>query len=241
MSVAALYNWPATAKFGRVVPKTKIYEHGAVTAALRKKFVTDIQRITWAYKLAEATIHLCGGAAVPEIQVFVIDAKNDDISDDVLTAIDKAVRFPIIFEICKANSDRGHVRMVAAYKQLDGTRPRLSTYVSTNWFPADAPRIPLPAALDLPSLYSGLLSPMLPVTTSPGEPLSEAMARMDEARRLKREIASLDRQLQTEQQFNRKVEVYRQVRDRTATLTLLTHTARPEAHDTFREDPPWTS
>ena len=241
MSAAVLYNWPATAKFGRVVPKTKIYEHGAVTAALRKTFVTDIQRITWAYKLAEATIHLCGDAAVPEIQVFVIDAKNDDVSDDVLAAIDKAVRFPVIFEISNTYPNQEHVRMAAAYKRLDGTRPRLSTYVTTNWFSTDTPRIPLPAALDLPSLYSVLLAPMLPVTASPGEPLSEVMARMDQARKLKREIATFERRLQVEPQFNRRVELYRQVRDRTTTLSLLTNTARPETHDTLREDPPWTS
>ncbi|WP_258048532.1 DUF4391 domain-containing protein [Mycobacterium kansasii] len=94
-----LYRWPAAAKFGRQVPKTKFYEHGAVSAALRDKFVNEIQRITWAYKLAESTINLVGDQQVPEIQVFQIDAKCDDVSEPVIAAIDKAVRTPIIFEI----------------------------------------------------------------------------------------------------------------------------------------------
>lgn len=222
MSAAVLYQWPATAKFGRVVPKSKFYEHGAVTAAVRKKFVDDVQRITWAYKLAENTVHLCGDTAVPEIQIFAIEAKNDDVSDDVLTAIDKAVRFPIILEITITDTSQERVRMVAAHKRLDGTNPRLSTYVSTDWLPADAPRKPLPAALDLPSLYSGLLTPMLPVAARPGEPLSEAVARVDQARKLRREIASLERQVQAEPQFNRRVELHRRVRDRETTLASLT-------------------
>ena len=45
-------------------------------AAVREKFVAEVQRITWAYKLAENTINLPGTSAVPEIQVFQIDAKG---------------------------------------------------------------------------------------------------------------------------------------------------------------------
>lgn len=222
MSAAVLYQWPAAAKFGRVVPKSKFYEHGAVTATVRKKFVGDVQRITWAYKLAENTVHLSGDTAVPEIQIFAIEAKNDDVSDDVLTAIDKAVPFPVIFEITITDTSQERVRMVAAHKRLDGTRLRLSTYVSTDWLPADAPRKPLPAALDLPSLYGGLLTPMLPVAARPGEPLSGAVARVDQARRLRREIASLERQVQAEPQFNLRVALHRRVRDRETTLASLT-------------------
>ena len=75
-----LYRWPEAARFGRVVPKSKFYEQGTVPAAVREKFVSEVQRITWAYKLAENTINLPGTSAVPEIQVFQIDAKGRDVS-----------------------------------------------------------------------------------------------------------------------------------------------------------------
>ena len=241
MSESILYRWPPTAKFGRVVPKTKFYEHGAITTALRRRFIADVQRITWAYKLADATIHLRGNAAVPEIQVFVIDAKEHDVGHDVLAAIDKAVQFPIIFEVNGAVGNRNRLRMVAAHKQLDGAKPRLSAYFSTDWLPADAPRSPLPTALDLPSLYSGLLAPILPVAARPGELLSEATARMDQARKLEREIATVERRLRAEPQFNRRVELRRQLRGRTAALTVLTDPAQSKAEDNLRKDASWTS
>ncbi|TNU73416.1 DUF4391 domain-containing protein [Miniimonas arenae] len=216
-----LYRWPANAAFGRAVPKTKFYEHGNVRTALREKFIDDIQRITWAYKLADDTIRLRGTTTVPEIQVFTIETKGADVSDEVLAAIDKTVHFPIIFEV--ASTER--VRMAAAQKSLDGKTPRIATYFTTDWQSADAPRRPLPTALDLPSLYEALLASLLPVATRVGETVSEATDRLDHARKLQREIAALEKKLRTEPQLNRKIELRRQLKERETALAELTDPA----------------
>lgn len=230
---APLYLWPAAAKFGRVVPKTKFYEHATISDIVRGKFVSEVQRITWAYKLADETIHLRGDDSVPEIQVFTIEVKDDDVSSDVITAIDRAVPFPIIFEIRRAT---GSTRMVASHKQLDGPTLRLSAYFTTGWHAAGAPRAPLPPALDLPKLYAGLLTPILPIATRPGEDVSAATGRMDRAQKIERDVAALEKKLRTEPQFNRKVELRRRLRARTAELALLIDTATP-----MTEDTPWTN
>jgi len=233
---APLYLWPAAARFERVIPKAKFYEHATIRAAVRENFVSEVQRVTWAYKLADETIHLRGDAAVPEIQVFAIDAKDDDVSDDVLAAIDKAVQFPVIFEINRATSGHARTRTTASHKQLVGAATRLSAYFTTDWQPFDTPRVPLPLALDLPGLYAALLTSILPIPTHPGEDVSEATGRMDQARKLEREIANLEKKLRSEPQLNRKVELRRQIRDRTAVLAALTDPATPKT-----EDAPWTS
>ncbi|WP_245979889.1 DUF4391 domain-containing protein [Gryllotalpicola protaetiae] len=209
------------AAFGRSVPKTKFYEHGNVRTALREKFVDDIQRIAWAYKLADDTIRLRGTTTVPEIQVFTIETKGADVSDEVLAAIDKTVHFPIIFEV--ASIER--VRMAAARKSLDGKTPRIATYFTTEWQAADAPRRPLPTALDLPSLYEALLASLLPVATRVGETVSEATERLDRARKLQREIVTLEKKLRTEPQLNRKIELRRQLKERETAFAELTDTA----------------
>lgn len=228
---ATLYRWPAAARFGRVVPKTKFYEHAAISTTARGRFVADVQRITWAYKLADATVHLRGDAAVPEIQVFVIDAKEDDVSEDVLAVIDRAVRFPIIFEINRGTGEDKPTRMVAAYKRVGGTRQRLSDYFSTDWLPADSQRSPLPPALDLPSLYAGLLSQLLPIPVRPGECLLDATERSDQIRKLEREVAALEKRLRIEPQLNRKVELRRELRNRSAALDALHAPAPPTTED----------
>lgn len=239
MTGASLYRWPTAAKFGHVVPKTKFYEHAKVSPTVREKFVADVRRITWAYKLADSTVHLRGDATVPEVQVFAIDAKDTDVSDDVLAAIDNAVPFPIIFEINRGTDGRVRTRMVAAHKQLGGAKPLLSAYFSTRWQTADAYRGPLPPALDLPSLYAGLLTPILPIAVRPGERLSQAIDRVDQARKLEREITALEKRLLAEPQLNRKVELRRQIRDRTAALTALTDPATPKAEDALGKETPW--
>jgi len=213
----ALYRWPAAAKFGRVVPKSRFYEHGNVRTALRDKFVDEIQRITWAYKLAQSTIRLRGTQAVPEIQVFAVETKGDDVGNEVLKAIDKSVHFPIVFEVLRGNA----TRMVAAHKVLGGSSPKVGSYFTTDWFPTETDRVPLPAAIDLSALYEAVMTSLLPMGARRGESVSGATARMEIAKKLEREIAALERRLRNEPQLNRKVELRRELRDRQAALAAL--------------------
>ena len=236
MTEDLLYRWPPAAEYRTVVPKTKFYEHGSITPAVREKFVAQVQRIRWAYKLAEASIRLRGHDAVPEIQVFTIDAKDDDVAEDVLAAIDKAVRYPIIFEVNAVAGDRSRTRMVAAHKELSARSTRMGGYFTTSWLPVDSPRVPLPPAIDLPGLYAQLLGPLLPYAMRPGESVSEASGRMEQGRKLEREIANLEKRLRVEPQLNRKVDLRRELRLRAADLATLTDPAPPRT-----EEVTWTS
>lgn len=216
-----LYRWPEAARFGRRVPKEKFYEHGAVNTAVREKFVAEVGRITWAYKLAEATINLPATPAVPEVQIFALDAKTDDISEAILAAIDKAVPFPIIFEITRSITARPEVRAVAAHKQLGAGAPKLSAYYSTGWMCGDAERQSLPTAITLPALYAALLQPLTPITARSGEEISDVAYRLATVRKLEREVASLERKLRTEPQLNRRVELRRSLKTKQDELTEL--------------------
>jgi len=241
MTSSLLYRWPPPAHFGRVVPKTKFYEHGTITKAIRDKFVAEVQRITWAYKLANATIHLRESEAVPEIQVFVIDAKAEDVSDAVLAAIDKAVRMPVIFEINRRRGSDETARMTATHKQATETLKSTASYFSTDWISADAERSALPTAINLQALYASLISPLLPIDPRPGERLAATVIRVADARKLEREILSIERRLRNEPQFNRKVELRRQLRERTAARDSLTSPTRSDTDDAVGKEAIWTS
>ncbi|GAA2185219.1 hypothetical protein GCM10009786_00680 [Leucobacter alluvii] len=202
-----LYRWPEAAKFGRRIPKERFYEQGTVSASTRERFVSDVARITWAFKLAEATIHLPDSESVPEIQVLRIDAKDADISEHVLATIDKTIPSPIIFELVRNTSGDEQVRMVAAHKQPGSNSPKISQYFSTGWLAADVHRQPLPTAISLPALYAALLEPLIEIEVRPGEAMSEVADRLKEIGKLEREIAALRRKIKNEKQLNRKIEL----------------------------------
>lgn len=217
-----LYRWPAAAKFGRTVPKNKFYEHTTIGAGIKDTFVSEVKRITWAYKLAESTINLVGSAGVPEIQVFEVEAKVDHVGEGVLAAIDKAVRTPVIFEIRRGEGAQEEIQMIAAHKQLGSGAPKLSPYFRTEWHRAEAERAALPTAIDLTALYTALLQPLTPVASRPGEKVSDVVSRLTTVRRLEREIFALERKLRNEPQLNRKVELRRTLRLKQADLAQLT-------------------
>ena len=73
----------------------------------------------------------------------------------------------------------------------------------------------------LNQLYAALLEPLTPLTVRPGENLSEVAERLTAVRKLEREVASLERKLRTEPQFNRKVDFRRALKTKQHELTEL--------------------
>lgn len=213
-----LYQWPSAARFGRRVAKEKFYEHASVNAALREKFITEVDRVFWAYDLSQATINLTGTNEVPDIAVFQVDAKGMNVSEQVLGAIDKSIPRPIIFEVNRDAAGARGTRMVAAHKQLGAGAPKISQYFSTGWQPADTERQPLPTAITLPVLYAALLEPLADVEVRPDEGMSEVADRLKTVGKLEREIKTLERKLRTEKQFNRKVDLRRTLKTKQAQL-----------------------
>ena len=208
----ALFSFPAQGRVARVVPKSKIYEHGPVTSALRDKFVRQVEQITWAYKLAPETINLQARGGVAEIQVFDITQKAAELDENVLRAIDRAIPLPIIFQL----HHEQRPRMVAAFKrpsEANASKWVIDGYFVGSWLPADSPRQPLPVALDLLGLYEQLLRSLLPSPARPGESLPEQLQRLNRLRSLHSEYAKLDARLHKEKQFNRKVALNVQLRE----------------------------
>lgn len=217
---SVLYRWPPAAHVGTVVAKKKFYAHPHVAASVQDKFVAEVERITWAYKLAESTLNLPGDDAVPEIEVFVLAAKGQDISDAVLTAIDRAIPKPLLFEITRS-ADAGSVCMAVTPKHSGPEASKSGTYYRSEWRPTGAERSPLPTAITLAGMYVALLESLTGLASRPGENVAAVADRLAAGRRLEREIAALERKLRTEPQFNRKVELRRTLTTKRAALADL--------------------
>ena len=230
----ALIDYPERARVGRVVPKNRIVVSGAPRRHVRDQLTTQVARITWQYKLAQETMNLKGSKAVPEIQIFRVALKPAGVSDElpveVLKCIDRAIGFPLIFELTSSREDgapRDAIRVAATYKrpsEADASKWVIDDYFATDWLPADTPRAPLPVALDLPRLYEQLLRELLPIQARPGEPLAALLERHSRIAAVQREVRRLEARIQREKQFNRKVELNRQLRELKAELDALRET-----------------
>jgi len=208
---SVLFDYPQSVVFGKVLPKSKIYEYAHPPALVRKLFVRQIDQIVWQYKLAPETLKLPATPTVHEIQLFRITLKEESVKPDVLRCIDMAIASPLIFELLFEN----RCKVKAAFKRPNESDPSkrvVSDYVESDWFPQDALRSPLPVALDLGMLYEQLLSPMIPYTARAGERLGQRLERLTLIRAKQREVDRCQSRLQKEKQFNRKVEINEELR-----------------------------
>lgn len=208
---SALIAYPKQAAFGRVLPKSKIYEHSGANTRLKDLFVEQVERIVWQYKLASETLHLPGRPGVPEIQIFSIQLKTPELHQDVLRCIDGAIPFPIVFEL----NFEDKTQVVAAYKrpnEANASRWVLSSYFATQWLPADSKRTAMPIALHLDGLYEQLLHRLIPLPARQQETLDELVARVEQAQAKQREVDKASARLAKEKQFNRKVELNAELR-----------------------------
>ncbi|WP_322920645.1 DUF4391 domain-containing protein [Nocardioides renjunii] len=213
-----LFRWPSKGRVGRTIPKERLYAEARITSRVKQRFVEDLQRVTWAYKIGEQALPLKPCDSMTEFQIFEVELKADDVADQVLKTIDGAVPSPVIFELIRNRAGHAEIQVAAARKELGQRGPKLSSYFRSHWGPGDAVRSDLPAALDLGGLYDGVLAALLPLSARPGEDLSEAIGRMTRVAQLEREIGALERRLRNERQLNRKVALRRALKTKQAEL-----------------------
>lgn len=233
MSVG-LFAYPEQAAFGRILPKTKVYEHTKLTKTIRTKFINQIERIVWQYKLAPETINLPSRRSAPEIEIFVITLKTPEIGSEVLRAIDNAIPFPIIYELVFGR----RVKVVAAFKrpsEADSTKWVTNVYFESDWQRVNGDRKPLPVAVDVAGLYEQILRELMVVPPRPDETITQQVERVGLIRSKQYERALLEKRLRNEKQFNRKVDLNAQLRGLDKEIEALSVIKRPVVNDYFAD------
>lgn len=216
-----MFIYPAKAEFNRVLPKVKIYTNAKPSKSVKSKFVSQISEIVWKYKLSPETTNLAVRDGFTEVQVFEITLKEPELDSEVLMAIDKAIPYPILYRLLY----EGRVKRVAAYKRpaADSSGKWLAeAYFETDWTNDVVPAMPLPVALDLKALYEQMLFAYIDLPPRSGENLDVLVERVRMIRKCRRDLRALKAKMNSEKQFNRKVELNAQVRGLNAQLAVLT-------------------
>jgi Domain of unknown function (DUF4391) len=216
-----MFAYPKQAEVNRVVPKSKIYAHAKTSKRLKELFVSEVGEILWKYKLSPETINLRARDGITEIEVFEIALKTPELDDAVLQAIDRAIPFPLFFQLIHADT----IRFVASYKRPSDADPSkwvIEASFQTEPQPLAAERPPLPVALDLAGLYEQVVRRHIPLPARARESLADHVARFRAIEAKKRERQQLEARLEREKQFNRKVEMNATLRSVSNDLKNLT-------------------
>jgi len=201
-----MFAYPKQAEVNRVVPKSKIYAHAKPSKRVRELFVSEVDEILWKYKLSPETINLRARDGITEIEVFEITLKTPELDDAVLEAIDRAIPFPLLFQLIHADT----IRFVASYKrksETDSSKWVIEASFQSEPQPLAAERLPLPVSLDLAGLYDQVVRCHIPLRARVDESLADYVARFQAIETKSRELQQLEARLEREKQFNRKVEL----------------------------------
>jgi len=218
-----LFEYPEKAKFGRTVPKSKLYENAKISTKLKDKFVKQIDKIVWKYKLAPETTNLGATDNVPEIQVFAIYLKGDEIDDALLQIIDKAINFPIIFQLYKSDQ----IKVKSAYKRPSASANNkwvIEAYFESAWLDKNTEKQPLPQALDLSGLYEQILQSFMPVeitNTQTSQTLDQQVDKIKQIESAQKQLDKLQVKLTKEKQFGRKADINKQLKIKQKQLDKL--------------------
>lgn len=218
--------FPDKAYYGKKIAKEKIYQFGSITSSLKKKFVQQIDRIVWQYKLAPETINIPASKNLTEIQVIDIQLKMDaatDLDETLLTAIDRAISMPLYYRIFAGEQ----IRFCMAFKrpsEADSRKQVVGSYFATAWSKASrtlSAAQPLPVALNMQKLYEYLLRSVIAQPARTGESLAEQVTRLVKVRHLTHSLEGLNGQLVREKQFNRQIDINREINKLRAQLQAL--------------------
>lgn len=215
-----MFVYPPSTALHRVVPKTKIYAHASASKRLKALFAAQVGEITWAHKLSPETLRLPARDGIEEIQVFSLVLKSPDLDPAILQLIDRAIPFPLLFELLHGDT----IRFAVAYKRpsaADAKKWVIEATFQTEPRALSVPRSSLPIAVDLARLHEQLVRAHILLRARPGEALQALVERHKAVSAFRVELPRLETRLAREKQFNRRVEMNADLRRLRAELKQL--------------------
>ena len=207
--------FPKSTEFNKRIPKTKFYEHIELGRKIKDSFVQDIDSIIWANKIAPSTVNIAAGEKVTEIQVFRIVLKHSEFNTNVLRIIDEQIPYHILFIICADNKEQAWI----GYKEQSGSESRafkVDSYYHTAWQKPEELKLAI-EGLNMDAVYESFVK-QISASTAPiqwDDDLSakENTAKIEERKKLQKQIEKLERQLKKETQPRKKFELYNKLKE----------------------------
>lgn len=201
-------NLPQSAVVNKYIAKSKFYERATISTKLRNQFINRLKRITWKYKLSKDTIGIDGTDKVTEIQIFEIELKEQKIPKSILKVIDKTIPYQILY-VFRYNDD-------TAYGITLKEKTTVDNYYFSHW--DEDVKFDF-TGINLEKVYEKLVTAFVKDEAKTEGNFQEIINKDAKIKQLENEIVILKNKIKREKQFNRKVEINKELLDKQTELS----------------------
>ena len=194
-----MIRFPSTAYVGRIMPKEAFYKQLKLSAELKEKFVSDVQRITMEYALTAESINVDKSDALAEILVLSIRLKKQEFDYRIVETIARQNKHKLIFVLVFEDKEQ-----LALYS---------SKLYKTPWLPAEETKLEAHGGT-IEKIWNGFIEQIALVGEKPAAEtltIEERLRRQEQIARLQKELAKMERITRKATQPKIKFEMYQQV------------------------------
>lgn len=188
-----MFELPKKCYVNKFLPKKIFYEKVGVSSGVKDEFVNLVDRITWLYKLSPDTIGISKTEKIEEIQIFQIDVREKKIPLSVIKTITKGVQYKILFLI-KYNEDFCYSIKV---EDIFTTEWNDNIVFDFN-------------AINLEIVYENIVKSIIKEESNTKK-FCEIIEDKNNKTILEKKINQLKQKIKSEKQFNKKVELNREL------------------------------
>ena len=201
---------PEKTILGQTMPKKMIYEQLDASAALKRRFVEQIERIVFQNRIAEDSVNIVPGVRVEEIDVFEIELRGQNLDEEIVRQIDKAIPRPILFLL----KYEGLVQARISYKEIKivpskGTaKVNQIAFYKTEW--VEPEKLPCKmVGFDLDAVYENFVLQVAgdALRRDASQTVAESVDSQKKRAKMQKRIDALENRIRKEPQFNRQMEM----------------------------------
>ena len=198
--------FPASTIVDKLVPKTAFYKNLEVNGKMKQHFVEDVAQIRWAYKLAPSSLNVSDGKQVHEIVVFTVSLKEKDCPLDVFTFIDKNMPRHVVF-VLEYEGEYRLLLNYKEPADAEGSAFRIIQSFATSWMPRLSDLSLTIEGNNMDAIYEHFAGSISGFGTNSHEATQRIIELQELINKKSRYAESLQKKIRTEKQFNRQMEL----------------------------------
>lgn len=193
-------------KLNKIMPKAKFVKLAELSTAVRNEFNNNVERLRLANILRQDTTNIPKGKTVVEINVFEFQLKEKTVSDNLIKEIDSAIPNHIIFLfVC---NDMAQIAISYKEKLATSNRNKVVKIYRSEWTSIEALSLDV-NGLDLDAVYNNFITQISAgkIETNEETSIKTAVEKSVEIEKLQRKIEQLKNKIKREPQFNKQLEL----------------------------------